>query len=74
MRATLRKCMYQYLPKLKITSMERQVVPITLLITSVSSKCYVPIVAQQIKNPASIHEAVGSIPGLVQWVKDPELP
>ena len=25
--------------------------------------------AQQIKNPTSIHEGVGSIPGLVQWIK-----
>ena len=33
----------------------------------------VPIVAQQVKNPASIHEDVGLIPGLAQWVKDLEL-
>ena len=30
----------------------------------------VPMVAQQVKNPTSIHEDVGSIPGLTQWVTD----
>ena len=30
----------------------------------------VPIVAQQVKNPTSIHEDMSSIPGLAQWVKD----
>ena len=30
----------------------------------------VPVVAQQVKNPTSIHENEGSIPGLAQWAKD----
>ena len=28
-----------------------------------------PVVAQQVKNPNSNHENLGSIPGLAQWVK-----
>ena len=34
----------------------------------------VPTVAQWVKNPTSIQEDVGLIPGLVQWVKDMVLP
>ena len=31
----------------------------------------ISIVAQQVKNLTSIHEYVGLIPGLTQWVKYP---
>ena len=34
----------------------------------------VPIMAQQLMNPTSIHEDKGLIPGLAQLAKDPVLP
>ena len=34
----------------------------------------VPIMVQWFTNPTSIHEGMGLIPNLTQWVKDPALP
>jgi len=34
----------------------------------------IPFVTQQVANPTSILEDVGSIPGLAQWIGDPTLP
>ena len=34
----------------------------------------VPVVAPGLRNPTRIHEDVGLIPGLTQWVKDLALP
>ena len=33
----------------------------------------VPVVALWLTNPTSIHEEVGWIPSLAQWVKDPAM-
>ena len=42
--------------------------------SSKSRNFRVPIVAQQVKNLTSIHEDVGLVPGLAQWVNDLVLP
>ena len=41
-----------------------------LLVPQKEASQGVPVVAQQLANPPSIHEDSGSIPGLAQWVKD----
>ena len=32
----------------------------------------VPVVAQRVKNPSSIHKGMGPIPGLAQWLELPQ--
>ena len=29
----------------------------------------VPVVAQQVKDPTSVHEDTGAVPGLTQWLR-----
>ena len=39
--------------------------------SSIKSLTGVPVVVQWVKNLTSMHEVLGSIPDLAQWVKDP---
>ena len=52
---------------------QKSVNPYPLTPPSKRLRTGVPVVAQQVKNPTSIHEDSGLIPVLTWWVKDPAL-
>ena len=75
-------CICVYISPYKDTSYWMEAYPNDLILTwlhlqrlslKLRSHVGVPVVAPWLTNPTSIHEDLGWIPGLAQWVKDPAL-
>ena len=59
---------------IEVSSSDKRNIPKYLHHEEKNSLLGVPVVVQWLTNPTRNHEVVGSIPGLPQWVNDPELP
>ena len=57
------------LRSLKNSYFKRQIIPFKKIPSWIGNQGFL-VVAQLVTNPTSIHEDLGSIPGLTQWVKD----